>query len=82
MADLPNVIDVISKTPFMSLSQHVAADKAKPGAMSFGSDGVATPSHLVCEMVNHQTQIKLQRIHYKGNAPTVNDLIAGVFQII
>jgi len=77
VADLPNVIAVNSKTPYMSLSQLVAADKAKPGAMSFGSAGVATPSHLVCEMVNHQTQIKLQHIPYKGNAPAVNDLMAG-----
>lgn len=77
VADIPNVIAVNSKTPYMSLSSLVAADKAKPGSMSFGSAGVATPSHLVCEMVNHQTQIKLQHIPYKGNAPAVNDLMAG-----
>lgn len=77
VADLPNVIAVNAKTPYKSLPELVAADKAKPGTMSFGSAGVATPSHLVCEMVNHQTKAKLQHVPYKGNAPAVNDLMAG-----
>jgi tripartite-type tricarboxylate transporter receptor subunit TctC len=77
VADLPNVIAVNAKTPYSTLAELVAADKAKPGSMSFGSAGVATPSHLVCEMVNHQSKTKLQHVPYKGNAPAVNDLMAG-----
>jgi tripartite-type tricarboxylate transporter receptor subunit TctC len=77
VADLPNVIAVNAKTPYTTLPALVAADKAKPGSLSFGSAGIATPSHLVCEMVNHQSKIKLQHVPYKGNAPAVNDLMAG-----
>lgn len=77
VADLPNVIAVNAKTPYKTLADLIAADKAKPGTLSFGSAGVATPSHLVCEMVNHQVKIKLQHVPYKGNAPAVNDLMAG-----
>ncbi len=77
VADLPNVIAVNVKTPYKTLSELVAADKAKPGSMSFGSAGIATPSHLVCEMVNHQSKTKLQHVPYKGNAPAVSDLMAG-----
>jgi tripartite-type tricarboxylate transporter receptor subunit TctC len=77
VADLPNVIAVNAKTPYKTLADLIAADKAKPGSMSFGSAGVATPSHLVCEMVNHQSKIKLQHVPYKGNAPAVNDVMAG-----
>mgnify|MGYP001627294308 CR=1 FL=1 len=77
VADLPNVIAVNAKTPYKTLAELIAADKAKPGSMSFGSAGVATPSHLVCEMVNHQAKIRLQHVPYKGNAPAVNDLMAG-----
>ncbi|MGE0348090.1 Bug family tripartite tricarboxylate transporter substrate binding protein [Hydrogenophaga sp.] len=77
VADLPNVIAVNAKTPFKTLDELVAADRAKPGSMIFGSAGVATPSHLVCEMINHQVKIKLQHVPYKGNAPAVNDLMAG-----
>lgn len=77
VADLPNVIAVNAKTPYSTLAELVAADKARPGTMSFGSAGIATPSHLVCEMVNHQAKARLQHVPYKGNAPAVNDLMAG-----
>jgi tripartite-type tricarboxylate transporter receptor subunit TctC len=77
VADLPNVIAVNAKTPYQTLADLIASDKAKSGTLSFGSAGVATPSHLVCEMVNHQAGIRLQHVPYKGNAPAVNDLMAG-----
>lgn len=77
VADLPNVLAVNAKTPYRTLADLIAADRAKPGSLTFGSAGVATPSHLVCEMVNFQAKIKLDHIPYKGNAPAVNDLIAG-----
>ncbi len=77
VADLPNVIAVNSAGPYKSLADLVKADKAKPGALSFGSAGIATPSHLVCEMVNHRSDIKLVHVPYKGNAPAVQDLMAA-----
>jgi tripartite-type tricarboxylate transporter receptor subunit TctC len=82
VADLPNVIAVHAKTPYKTLADLVAADRAKPGSISFGSAGVATPSHLVCEMVNHDARIKLQHVPYKGNAPAVNDLMAGTIPVM
>jgi len=77
VADLPNVLAVNAKTPFKNLNDLIAAEKAKPGSLTFASAGVATPSHLVCEMVNHEAKIKMAHVPYKGNAPAVNDLIAG-----
>jgi tripartite-type tricarboxylate transporter receptor subunit TctC len=82
VADLPNVIAVNAKTPYKTLAELIAADKAKPGSLSFGSAGVATPSHLVCEMVNHEAKIKMQHVPYKGNAPAVNDLMAGTIPVM
>lgn len=77
VADLPNVIAVNAGTPYRSFAELIAAEKAKPGTLSFGSAGVATPSHLVCEMVNYRTGSRLRHVPYKGNAPAVNDLMAG-----
>ncbi len=77
IADSPNVIAVNAGTPYKTLNDLVAAERAKPGSMAFGSAGMATPSHLVCEMINHQSKTRLNHVPYKGNAPAVNDLIAG-----
>jgi tripartite-type tricarboxylate transporter receptor subunit TctC len=82
VADLPNVIAVNAGTPYKSLPDLVKAEHAKPGTLSFGSAGVATPSHLVCEMINHQSKTKLLHVPYKGNAPAVNDLMGGVIPVM
>jgi len=82
VADLPNVIAVNASTPYKTFADLVKAEHAKPGSMSFGSAGVATPSHLVCEMVNHQAKMKLVHVPYKGNAPAVADLMGGVIPVM
>ena len=77
VADLPNVLAVNAATPYKKLDELIKADKQKPGSLSFASAGIATPSHLVCEMVNHQAGSKLAHVPYKGNAPAVADLMGG-----
>ena len=77
VADLPNVLAVNANTPFRKLDDLVQAEKARPRQLSFASAGIATPSHLVCEMVNHRAGTKLNHIPYKGNAPAVSDVMGG-----
>ena len=77
VADLPNVIAVNASTPYKKLDDLVKAEKAKPKNINFASAGVATPSHLVCEMVNFQTGSQFEHVPYKGNAPAVADLMGG-----
>ena len=77
VADLPNVLAVNASTPYRKLDDLVQAEKARPRQLSFASAGIATPSHLVCEMVNHRAGTKLNHIPYKGNAPAVADVMGG-----
>lgn len=77
VADLPNVIAVNASMPYKKLDELIKAEKAKPKTINFASAGVATPSHLVCEMVNFQTGSQFEHVPYKGNAPAVADLMGG-----
>lgn len=77
VADLPNVLAVNAATPYKKLEDLIKADKTKPKSINFASAGVATPSHLVCEMINFQTGAQLEHVPYKGNAPAVADLMGG-----
>ena len=77
VADLPNVLAVNANTPYRKLDDLVQAEKARPRQLSFASAGIATPSHLVCEMVNHRAGTKLNHVPYKGNAPAVADVMGG-----
>lgn len=77
VADLPNVMAVNASTPYKKLDDLIKADKARPKGINFASAGMATPSHLVCEMVNFQTGSQFEHVPYKGNAPAVADLMGG-----
>lgn len=53
------------------------AKKSADKPLTYGSVGVGSLYHLILEDVQRQTGIQLQHVPYKGNAPAVNDLMAG-----
>jgi tripartite-type tricarboxylate transporter receptor subunit TctC len=55
----------------------LAAAKAKPGALSYGTAGNGTPPHMTGELFKSYTGVDIQHIPYKGGAPAIADLIAG-----
>jgi tripartite-type tricarboxylate transporter receptor subunit TctC len=81
IGDIPNLVAVGAQTPYKTLAELVAAAKAKPG-LAFGSAGIGTPAHLVCELMAKRTGVTLTHVPYKGNAPAVTDLMAGVVPIM
>lgn len=77
VADMPMLVLVHPKTNIKSLKDLVAAAKANPGKLNFGSAGVGTTGHLGQALLVHVADIKVTHVPYKGAAPAVNDLIAG-----
>src|SRR3954462_5555527 len=60
-----------------SVADIVAAAKARPGAISFASQGTGVAPHLMMEMIKKSAGIDLVHIPYRGSAPALNDVIAG-----
>jgi tripartite-type tricarboxylate transporter receptor subunit TctC len=77
VADMPMLVLVHPKTNIKSLKELMAAAKANPGKLNFGSAGVGTTGHLGQALLVHVADIKVTHVPYKGAAPAVNDLIAG-----
>jgi tripartite-type tricarboxylate transporter receptor subunit TctC len=73
----PNVLVVPAASPFKSLSDLLAAARAKPGAINFGTSGPGSMSHLSGEMIMRQAKVQMTQIPYKGGGLAVTDLIAG-----
>ncbi len=73
----PNILVVPTTSPYKSLSDLVAAAKAKPDSISFGTSGPGSMSHLAGEMIMRQAGVKMISVPYKGGGLAVNDLIAG-----
>jgi tripartite-type tricarboxylate transporter receptor subunit TctC len=79
VASSPVVLVVNPKAPYRTLAEYIAAARAKPGTVAFGSAGAGTPGHLTAEMFSTAAHVKLQHVPYKGSAPAINDLLG--FQI-
>jgi tripartite-type tricarboxylate transporter receptor subunit TctC len=77
VASSPVALVVNVQSPIKSTQEYVAAAKAAPGTVGFGSAGAGTPGHLTGEMFATAAQVKLQHIPYKGSAPAVTDLLGN-----
>ena len=77
VADMPMLVVVHPKTNVKSLSDLIAAARANPGKLTFGSAGIGTTGHLGQALLTHVARIELTHIPYRGAAPSVTDLIAG-----
>ncbi len=73
----PNILVVAANSPFRSLADIVAAARAKPGDVTFGTSGPGSMSHLATEMLMRQAQVKMTNVPYKGGGQAVTDLVSG-----
>jgi tripartite-type tricarboxylate transporter receptor subunit TctC len=75
----PLVLVVNPKFPSRSVGELVAAAKARPGKISFGSGGNSTGGHLALALLNSRAGIDITHIPYRGNGPAMQDLLGGQF---
>lgn len=73
----PNILVVPANSPYKNLNDILAAARARPGAVSYGTSGPGSMAHLGGEMIMRQAKIKMNGINYKGGGQAVNDLLAG-----
>src|SRR4051812_34671922 len=73
----PIALVVASKSPYRNIGDFVAAAKAKPGQLTFGSPGSGTVAHLTGELFQRTAGIKYVHVPYKGAAQALPDLIGG-----
>ncbi len=76
-AKAPNVLVVGSNSPLRSVADVIAAAKARPGELTFGSSGVGNIQHLEGELFNKYAGVKTVHVPYKGAAPQMADIMGG-----
>lgn len=82
MTQGPNVMVVRPDFKVATLAEFVARAKAEPGAIDFASGGNGTSGHLTMEMLQRAAGIRLNHVAYKGAAPALQDVLAGVVRVI
>ena len=60
-----------------SVKDVIAMAKADPGKINFGTGGLGTTPHMSAELFQHTAGIKMVHVAYRGEAPAINDLLAG-----
>jgi tripartite-type tricarboxylate transporter receptor subunit TctC len=65
-----------------TVQEVIAAARAKPGALNYGSSGVGAPLHLQAEIFKHAAGgLQIMHIPYRGDAPMLTALLSGDIQI-
>lgn len=77
VAYTPVVIVTGVQSRFKTLADVVAAAKAAPDSITYGSPGNGTTIHLAGEIFNSAANIKLRHVPYKGSNPAMMDVLAG-----
>jgi tripartite-type tricarboxylate transporter receptor subunit TctC len=77
LSDAPMAVVVNAQSTIQSFKDLVAAAKAKPGQIPYGSPGNGSVNHLATEWLASAAGIKLNHIPYKGGAPAVAATAAG-----
>ena len=73
----PNLLIAGTMQKALTVKAIVAACKASPGTVSFGSAGPGSAQHLALEMFKLQAKVDALHIPYKGSGPVLTDLMGG-----
>ncbi len=68
--------------PVRTIGELVAYARANPGKLNYASSGTGTITHLATAALGSQLGLQMTHVPYKGSAPALVDLSAGVTQIM
>lgn len=79
---VPHAVVVKPDFPAADLQALVAASKAKPEGLSYGSSGNGTSAHLGAAMFAKRAGMHATHVPYRGAGPAVQDLLGGQIQFM
>ena len=73
----PLAIVVRSESPYKTLADLVKQAGSGSRPLNYGSPGPGNTSHLIGIMLAQASKTPMQVVHYRGEAPMIQDLISG-----
>ena len=77
----PGAIIVHPSVPANSLRELFELAKAKPGSITWGSSGLASPSNLYIEWLKNAKGVSFHNIPYKSSLQAMQAVLAGEIQV-
>ncbi len=81
VAEVPEVLVSHPGAGFTTFAGFVEYAKKNPGKLNYSSAGIGTLPHITFELLLRRTGIQVAHIPYRGAAPAMTDLLAGVVQL-
>jgi tripartite-type tricarboxylate transporter receptor subunit TctC len=81
VASSPSLFMTNADSKFKTLGDVIAAAKANPTAVTYGTAGHGTFPQLAAELLMQGGNFKMTEIPYKGAAPAMTDLLGGHTQL-
>ncbi|OVZ66441.1 MULTISPECIES: tripartite tricarboxylate transporter substrate binding protein [unclassified Pigmentiphaga] len=78
----PLVFVVNSKSKYQSLQDFLAAARANPGKLSYGSSGVGATSHMMSAVLFAKAGVQVLHIPYKGGSEAATALMGDQIDMI
>ena len=78
----PLLVTVPNESPYKTIGDLVAAAKANPGKLNYGTSGAGSINHFATELFIDASGIKMTHVPYKGMGPATNDLLGGQIQVL
>jgi tripartite-type tricarboxylate transporter receptor subunit TctC len=79
---VPVVLAVSSSSPAATLQQFIAAAKAKPQSVNYGTPGNGSTPHLAMEAFERAAGVQFVHVPYKGGAQAITDVLGGHVQAV
>lgn len=78
----PFLLVVRADSPYRSLAELLAAARADPRSVSYGSAGIGSTHHLAGELLVKSAKAELLHVPYRGDAASVTALLGGEIPLI
>lgn len=75
--EVTNFLVVAPEKPWRSLPELIAAAKARPGTLSYGSSGVGGAGHLGGALLDSRAGIETIHVPYRGGGQLITDILSG-----
>lgn len=76
LATFPPLIVVNSDSPYRTLGDFIAAARAQPGALTYGTIGPSTSSQVAFEMLKQAAKVDITFVPFSGYTPAIQALLA------
>jgi tripartite-type tricarboxylate transporter receptor subunit TctC len=77
IASAPQALVVPAQSPIKTTQEFLAAARANPAGLTYGTSGIGTSQHLAGLLLASSQKIKLTHVGYRGGSAALTDVLGG-----